>query len=174
MLLLIAGQTLPAFSQRGNRQEESQWTEQYFDGLRSRGLFSLAETVCHRKLADSKLDVITRCRYAVELSRTLTQHSRSAPTLDDQTELLKQARQAVTKILDGRANHPQKILLESQLAFVSAYELESLRWRVDLTPYDRTLKAEAHRLADSVIPLLQRLDAQANEQARSRKIDVLG
>jgi len=174
MLLAIVGRTLPAFSQGSPRQEASQWTEQYFDGLRSRGLYSLAETVCHRKLADPKLDFLARCRYAVELSQTLTQHSRTAATLDEQTELLQQARQAVSQILESRRNHPQQILLESQLAFVSAYELESLRWRLDLTPYDGKVKAEAHRLADSIIPLLQQLDAQADEQVRNHKIDVLG
>ncbi len=174
MLLSIVSQTLPAFSQSRHGQEASQWTEQYFDGLRSRGLFSLAETVCHRKLADTKLDFVAQCRYAVELSRTLTQHSRSAATLDDQSELLQQARQAVTKIIESRPNHSQQILLESQLAFVSAFELESLRWRVDLTPYDQSLKVEALRLADSVIPSLQRLDVEAGEQARGRKIDVPG
>ena len=174
MLLAIVGRTLPAFSQDNPRREASQWTEQYFDGLRSRGLYSLAETVCHRKLADPKLDFLARCRYAVELSQTLAQHSRTAATLDEQTELLQQARQAISQILESRRNHPQQILLESQLAFVSAYELESLRWRLDLTPYDGKVKAEAHRLADSIIPLLQQLDAQAGEQARNSKIDVLG
>ena len=173
MLLSVVSQASQAFSQTRPRQETSQWPEQYFDGLRSRGLFSLAETVCHRILADPKLEFIARCRYAVELSRTLTQHSQSAATLDDQKELLQQARQAVSQLIESRRNNPQQILLESQLAFVSVYELESLRWRIDLAPYDRTLKAEAHRLADSVIPLLQQLDGQAGEQARSRKIDVL-
>ncbi len=174
LLLSVVAQTLPAFSQGRPGQEASQWTRQYFDGLRSRGLYSLAETVCHRKLADAKLDFLTRCRFAVELSRTLAQHSRTAATLDEQTELLQQARQAVNPIHESRRNHPQQILLESQLAFVSAYELESLRWRVDLTPYDRKAIAEAHRLADSVIPMLQQLDVQTGEQSRSRKIDVLG
>lgn len=174
MLFSVVGQASPAFSQGRNSQGTSQWPEQYFDGLRSRGLFSLAETVCHRELADPKLEFIARCRYAVELSRTLTQHSQSAATLDDQKELLQQARGAVSQIIESRRNHPQQILLESQLAFVSVYELESLRWRIDLAPYDRTLKTEAHRLADSVIPLLQQLDSQTGEQARSRKVDVLG
>jgi tetratricopeptide (TPR) repeat protein len=157
-----------------DKQEEWQRTEQYFDGLRSRGLYSLAETVCHRKLAEDYIGLISRCRYAVELSRTLTQHSQTAPTLDDQAELLKQARQAVVRVLENRPKHPQQILLESQLAFVTAYELESLRWRLDLTPYDQSLADNARRLAESVIPMLQRLDAQAGEQSRNRRIDVLG
>ena len=94
--------------------------------------------------------------------------------MDAQTELLKQARQVIDRVLKARPNHPQQILLESQLAFVSAYELEGLRWRVDLAPYDKSLTEQARQLADSTIPALQRLDSQADEQARSRKIDVLG
>jgi tetratricopeptide (TPR) repeat protein len=164
----------PSCAQPVDQHEEWQRTEQYFDGLRSRGLYSLAETVCLRKLAEDNIGLISRCRYAVELSRTLTQHSQTAPTLDDQAELLKQAHQTVALVLDDRPNHPQQILLESQLAFVTAYELESLRWRVELTPFDQTLTQKARRLADSVIPMLQRLDVQTGEQSRSRRIDVLG
>lgn len=153
---------------------EWQRTQKYFDGLRSRGLYSLAETLCHRKLSDQNLDLVISTRYAVELSRTLTEHSRAATTLADQTELLQQARQAVETMLETRRNHPQQILLESQLAFVSAFEVESLRWRVDLSPYDRPLADRALQTADSLIPELERLDQQAGELARIRKLDVLG
>jgi tetratricopeptide (TPR) repeat protein len=174
LLLVCLRPTSQIHAQRLDRHEEWQRTEQYFDGLRSRGLFSLAETVCHRKLAEANLGLIARSRYAVEFSRTLTQHSQNTPTLDAQAELLKQARQAVAQVLENRPNHPQQILLESQLAFVTAFELEGLRWRVDLAPYDKGLIDKARQLADSVIPSLRRLDSQAGEQARSRKIDVLG
>ena len=174
LLVVLAAATSPLPAQQSDYLKEWQRTEQYFDGLRSRGLYSLAETVCHRKISEADLDLITRSRYAVELSRTLTQHSQDAPTLDAQAELLKQARQTVDRILEARPNHPQQILLESQLAFVTTYELESLRWRIDLTPYDKGLVDKARQLADSIIPVLQRLDSQADEQSRSRKIDVLG
>ena len=174
MFVVLAAAISPLSAQRSDNLEEWQRTEQYFDGLRYRGLYSLAETVCHRKISEANLDLITRTRYAVELSRTLTQHSQNAPTMDAQTELLKQARQVIDRVLKARPNHPQQILLESQLAFVSAYELEGLRWRVDLAPYDKSLTEQARQLADSTIPALQRLDSQADEQARSRKIDVLG
>tara|TARA_R110002072_G_scaffold927_1_gene7385 strand:+ start:44476 stop:47013 length:2538 start_codon:yes stop_codon:yes gene_type:complete len=174
LTLVCLSTTPPCLAQQSDDLEEWQRTEQYFDGLRSRGLYSLAETVCHRKISEANLDLITRTRYAVELSRTLTQHSQDAPTLDAQTELLKQARQVIDRVLEARPNHPQQILLESQLAFVAAYQLEALRWRVDLAPYDKSLIDQARQLADSTIPELQRLDSQADEQARSRKVDVLG
>ncbi len=174
LLLVFLNTASPCLAQRFDEHDEWQRTEQYFDGLRSRGLYSLAETVCHRKISEANLDLITRTRYAVELSRTLTQHSQNAPTMDAQTELLKQARQVIDRVLKARPNHPQQILLESQLAFVSVCELEGLRWRVDLAPYDKSLSEQARQLADSTIPELQRLDSQADEQARNRKIDVLG
>ena len=174
LLLVCLRPTFQIYAQQLDKHEEWQRTEQYFDGLRSRGLYSMAETVCHRKLATPNLDLATRTRYAVELSRTLTQHSQNSPTLDAQAELLKQARQAVSQVLENRPNHSQQILLESQLAFVAAFEVEGLRWRVDLAPFDKQLIGKARQLAESVIPLLQRLNLQAGEQARSRKIDVLG
>lgn len=174
LLLVCLWPTFQIYAQQLDKHEEWQRTEQYFDGLRSRGLYSMAETVCHRKLATPNLDLATRTRYAVELSRTLTQHSQNSPTLDAQAELLKQARQAVSQVLENRPNHPQQILLESQLAFVAAFEVEGLRWRVDLAPFDKQLIGKARQLAESVTPLLQRLNLQAGEEARSRKIDVLG
>jgi tetratricopeptide (TPR) repeat protein len=161
-------------AQPHDRLEEWQRIEKYFDGLRSRGLYSLAETVCHRKLSNQNLDLVTSTRYAVELSRTLTEHSRAATTLADQTELLRQARQAVKQLLESRPNHPQQILLKSQLAFVTAFEVESLRWRVDLSPYDRPLADRTMKAADLLIPELQRLGQQAGELARNRKQNALG
>jgi hypothetical protein len=62
-------------AQRHDRLQEWQRNKKYFDGLRSRGLYSLAETVCHRKLSGQTLDLVTSTRYAVELSRTLAEHS---------------------------------------------------------------------------------------------------
>lgn len=174
LLLVCLRPTSQVHAQRLDRHEEWQRTEQFFDGLRSLGLYSVAETVCHRKLSEANLDLATRTRYAVELSRTLTQHSQNTSTLNAQAELLKQARQAVAQVLENRSNHPQQILLESQLAFVAAFEVEGLRWRVDLAPFDKQLIGTARELAESVIPLLERLDSQAAEQARSRNIDVLG
>lgn len=156
------------------QDEEWQRVEEYFNGLRSRGLHSLAETVCHRKLSDDRLDLLTRTRYAVELSRTLTDHSRTAPTVDQQTELLQQAKQAVQQILDRHRNHPQKLLLESQLAFVTVGELESLRWRAALTPFDRKLMDRGIRLADSLIPVLKTLDERAGHEARKRRSSTIG
>lgn len=157
-----------------DQDEEWQRVEEYFTGLRSRGLHALAETVCHRKLADDRLDLLTRARYAVELSRSLTDHSRTAPTVDQQTELLKQAKQAIHQILDRHRNHPQKLLLESQLAFVTVGELESLRWRAALTPFDQKLIDRALRLADSLIPVLKQLNEQAGREARSRRSRTIG
>lgn len=157
-----------------DKEEEWQRIEDYFDGLRSRGLYSLAQTVCHRKLNDDRLDLLTRTRYAVELSRTLTGQSRTAATVSEQTELLKQARDAVQQILDKHRNHPQRILLESQLTFVAAGELESLRFRVALSPFDDSLTDRAVVLAESLIPALQQLDEQAGREARTRRTPSLG
>ena len=173
IFFVLTASRLPA--QELNHADEWQRVEKYFDGLRSRGLYSLAETVCHRKLAEQGLDLTTRTRYSVELSQSLTEHSHTAPTPDQQTELLQQARQAVSVILENQRNHPQQILLESQLAFVTASELESLRWQVALSPFDRQLIDRAQQLADSLIATLQRLEEQAQEQeqARDRRTDVM-
>ena len=128
MLTSIADAQLP--------RNDQQAIEQYFNGLRERRLFSLAETVCLRKLASRTLDPEIRSRYTVELSRTFAEHARFIADFEEQTELLEQAREAVFEELKrGRAN-PQQVLLEAQALFVAASEVELLRWRFELQPFD--------------------------------------
>ncbi|MDA0284494.1 MAG: hypothetical protein O3B86_14180, partial [Planctomycetota bacterium] len=174
LFLMVAAVSSPLFAQSFDQRDEWQRSQDYFSGLRSRGLFSLAEAVCLRRLADKTLNLVARTRFSVELSQSFTEHSRTVSTLDEQTELLKHARRAVTEVLESRQNHPQQLLLESQLAFVTASEVESLRWRFELSPFDRTLTERAFQISASLIPELQRLETAAGDLARARSTDVMG
>lgn len=156
-----------------NRLDEWQRLQTYFNGLRDRGLYSLAETMALRKLADRNVDLVTQTRYAVELSRTYSDHARRATTLDEQTELLDQARSAVSAVIEARRNHPQLLLLQAQVAFVTAHEIELLRWRFELAPWNRAPAERATELARTLIPRLTKLDGDAGNLARSSARDVL-
>lgn len=132
VILTVLIDVVPAQFPRNDQQA----IEQYFNGLRERRLFSLAETVCLRRLAGRTLQPEVRARYAVELSRTFSEHARFIADFDEQTELLGQAREAVLETLQRGSANPQRLLLEAQALFVAAREVELLRWRFELQPFD--------------------------------------
>jgi tetratricopeptide (TPR) repeat protein len=140
--------------------------EQYFEGLRQRRLFSLAETVCLRRLSDRALDPKIRARYAVELSRTFSEHARYVAAFDEQTELLEQAREAVLKILGRGIAHPQQVLLEAQAQFVTAREVELNRWRFELQPFDTAPRDRAMLLSTRLVADFEQLDEKLNRELR--------
>jgi hypothetical protein len=161
-------------AQDASRLSEWQRLQQYFDGLRDRGLYSVAEAACLSKLGDRKLGLVAQTRYAVELSKTYSEHARRATTLDEQTEQLDQARSAITEIIKARRNHPQLLLLQAQLAFVTTHEIELLRWRHELSPWNRAAADRAIELVSQVVPELTKLDNEAGDLSHQRTKDVLG
>lgn len=149
------------FAQPRTEQEAIQ---QYFEGLRQRRLFSLAETVCLQRLNDRALDPAIRARYAVELSRTFSEHARYVGAFDEQAELLEQAREGVQKILGRGVSNPQQMLLEAQIQFVTAREVELLRWRFELHPFDTAPRDRAGPLSARLIADFEQLDLKLSRE----------
>lgn len=155
-------------------QESSDETAQYFDGLRQRRLFSLAETVCLRKLDDRFLSVEQRSTYTVELSRTLAEHARFAASTDEQSDLLQRAQQVVADLVKEKPGHPQELLLRSQLLIVGAAHVETLRWRYELTPHDDRLSKQAFAFSQELIPEFEKLEKDMGDELRRPFRDPLG
>lgn len=149
-------------------------TQQYFDGLRQRRLFTVAETVCLRKLNDSRLSVTERAWYSVELSRSFAAHAMFASSADEEQELFTRAREIPDALLRKIPDHPQRPLLLSQSLFVSAAQVETLRLRLELTPFADQLRAKALEQADETIPQLIRLEKEIGEELRAAPRDLLG
>lgn len=168
--LLIGFANAPVFSQIPRSDYEA--VQRYFDGLRERGLFSLAETVCLRKLTED-VGMVDEVRYTVELSRTFSAHAEHVDSIDEQTELLNQARTSIVKLLNGRKTHPQRLLLEAQLQFVTAREIEMLRWRYELSALDSAPAQQALNRSLETIPALGRLDKDLTVALRNRSSDVM-
>lgn len=148
-------------------------TRAYFDGLRQRRLFIVAETVCLRKLNDRRLSLPERSWYSVELSRTFAAHSTFASSVDEEQELLERARRIPEALLEKKPDHPQRPLLHSQALFVSAGEVETLRLRLELTPFSDELRARAIKLADETIPRLAELQKEIRVELRKPVRDIL-
>jgi tetratricopeptide (TPR) repeat protein len=155
-------------------QESVEETVRYFDGLRDRRLFSLAESVCLRRLEDRSLSVTQRSRFTVELSRTLAEHARFVPGIDEQSDLLKRAQGVITDLIQEHPSHPQALLLRSQLLIVGAGQVESYRWRFELTPNDDTLSKQAFALGQELVPEFEKLEKDMGDELRRPFRDTTG
>jgi tetratricopeptide (TPR) repeat protein len=172
LLAILISPMLNATSLRAQESREEQL--KYFNGLRERRLFSLAETVCLQRLQEPSLDSATRSNYTVELSRTLAEHARFVANEKEQSDLLNRARQIIVDLLRAQPNHPRKLLLRSQLLIVGASQVETYRWRFELTPNDNRLANQAMTLGQDLIPDLERLEKDMGDELRAPFRDPLG
>ena len=98
----------------------------YFEQLRQRGLFSLAESDAISRLAGENLSLATETELTIELSRTLAEHARFAPDAE-RDELWERAHSLVQDLIDRDRTNPLPILLAGPLASVAGSTGEWLR-----------------------------------------------
>ena len=126
---------------------------QYFDQLRQRGLYSIAESYAVARLSQDNLSKARRADFAIELSRTLVRHAESA-SANQQEELWNRARAVVD---EERSRKPSAYgpLLAAQSAIVPADEAEWLRIECQLKPFDEEIANRARsRCAESIQRLM--------------------
>jgi tetratricopeptide (TPR) repeat protein len=139
--------------------------ERYFDQLRRRGLFSVAETYAFTRLADPKLDPRRRTELVVELSRTYAEHAAFAGP-PQQDEFWKKSRDILQDELDRKPASPRSALLRAQQAFVSAVQSDVLYRDAQVQPDDGALHATALRAAAAAVDALKQLVQQNQEALR--------
>lgn len=133
----------------GANADDSEYLARYFRELRDRRLFSLAEGYCLERLANDELPQDERTTYVLELSRTLAQHAKFSVGAE-QTALWKQAEVVIDDLLTQQPEHPKRLLLSVQRAFIAASRGEHLRWQAELFPEDDAqLKAAVQSLSES-------------------------
>ncbi len=131
----------------------------FFDQLRSRHLFGLAERYCLEKLARTDLPAAQRIDFAYELSRTFVQHALVAAD-DQQAELWDRSVKILEQTAQQVGTHERKLLLELQEGFVPCARGHALRWQVELSPDDAATRRQAIQFLASGIERLTRLDAE--------------
>ncbi len=131
----------------------------FFDQLRARQLYGLAERFCFEKLARPDLPPAQRIDYAYELSRTFVQHALVAAD-DQQAELWDRAVKILEQTTQQVGTHERKLLLELQEGFVPCARGHALRWQVELVPDDAATRQQALRALATGIERLTRLDAE--------------
>ena len=121
----------------------------YFEQLRVRGLFSIAESYAVSRLAQPNIPRTRRIDLTIELSRTLAAHAEFASE-QQQPELWKQARTVVDEERLREPASPFALLLAAQSALVVAAEVEWLRPECELHPFDDTLTNRTRQQSDQI------------------------
>lgn len=126
----------------------------YFDQLRQRGLFSIAESYAVSRLAQPALPRPRRIELTIELSRTIAHHAQFVSE-QQQQDLWKRARSVVDDERNREPASPFALLLSSQAALVTAAEADWLRIECELRPFDDALSDRTRKLSAEAIQLLE-------------------
>lgn len=114
----------------------------FFEQLRSRQLFGLAERYCFEKLARADLSAAQRIDLSYELSRTFVEHAMSAPT-NQQADLWDRSIQVLEAARERVGEHERRVLLDLQTGFVALARGHALRWQSALVPDDAAMRQQA-------------------------------
>ena len=142
-------------------------TERFVDGLRSRGLFDLAETYCRQRLQSDQTPETERAEIALELARTIAAHAIDAPAAN-RAPLWRQAETVIDEFTQAHPRDPQALALALQRALVSLAAGELSRQEAEVggqatAPLDpartalRDAVAQLKQLDERVTLELQRL-----------------
>lgn len=134
-------------------------TTRYFEQLRQRGLYRLAEGVCYRELARKDTTPDQRTQWTLELSRTLAARAKYRAG-QEQTDLWKQAVQVIDNFLKDEPSPPRRGWLKMQRAVVFVVEGEFRRWEAELYPYKEAVRRKAEKALARAEQSLRQLEAE--------------
>lgn len=134
LLLILLGMGHFAFAEDPERS--------YFDGLRQRHLFGIAEGYCLERLAEPRITDQERARYSLELARTLAAHAMVA-TGNEQTELWNRAENMLAQFIKDHPRWADITVFQAERARIAALQAEILYWQVKALPHDEQLKQSA-------------------------------
>ena len=144
----------------------------FYEGLRQRRLFGLAEGELLDRLQNGRLNGEQRVDVTIELSRTFLEHARHAVG-EEQADLWQRAGSVVSDLLRAAPQNPWRPMLEFQQALVPAARGELLRVRLELTPLDAQLLAETRSVLDEAVAALsgvaRSLDAELSRATAARR-----
>jgi len=133
MLLLICA---------GNHALAEDSTRAYFNGLRERHLFDIAEGFCLNQLAQPRLTDADRARYTLELIRTLSAHASSADA-SEQKELWKRAEESIAQISRDHPRWSDLPVFKAERSRITYLKAEQLYWQSKALPQNESLRESA-------------------------------
>lgn len=125
----------------------------YFEQLRQRGLFSIAESYAVSRRSQPNLPRAKRVELTVELSRTLTGHAEIASE-QQQQDLWKRAAAVIDDERGREPTSPFAVILSAQSAIVPATEANWLQFECQLKPFDEALATRTRQLCSRAIQQL--------------------
>ena len=141
-LALTASLLLGTWSPTTAADDELSRNDRYFEGLRQRGLFSLAESVCLAELARNDLSPSIRLDTTLQFSRTLVEHAQAAGG-SQQQDLWDRARKVLDQFSTRHPDHPESFRIGIQAGLIPLARGGYLARLADLAPLDRRRRAEA-------------------------------
>lgn len=138
---------------------------QYFEQLRQRGLFSLAEGEAISRLEADKLSLADKTQLSIELSRTLMEHA-AFVTDEQREELWQRARTVVQDLLDQNPTSPRSLMLEGQLAVVAIAEATWLCGERLIRPFDDALSDQVQVTLNTAIQQLSDIEKLLTDPSR--------
>ncbi|MCC7424410.1 MAG: hypothetical protein IT428_29435 [Planctomycetaceae bacterium] len=129
-------------------------TARYFQSLRDRRLFTLAERYAQSILQDDRIPLATRTECAVELSKTFAAHAEFV-TGDEHEDLWQRASEVLASLDKGEPANPRRILLKVQSALVHSARAASLDVLAEISPDDTSAADESTTAARNALASLK-------------------
>ena len=134
---------------------------QYFEGLRDRQLFFVAESYGLGRLAETNVLTSERIAVAVELSKTYCDHATMVSDAE-RVEYWQRAEQVVNDLRGTLSQHPRAIELHMQAALVPASRAKFLTKQLALYPENRQLRTQVESVTQTAIDELQTVAENLN------------
>jgi len=137
-------------------------TSLYFQGLRERGLFRLAESYCFQRLASADLPLSQRIVWTCELARTLVEHAQLTGG-PEREELWLRAAKSLSNLLENHPGQPGMIRVEAERANVSASFGIALQQQSAESPHDTSRQRKAYEQLELAIRQLTAAESALEE-----------
>lgn len=157
---VVSTSTIAAFADEGDSL-----TARYFQQLRQRGLFRLAENHAESRLADPQLKSDLRIDLAIELSRTLAAHAAVVGD-DEEAELWKRAGAVIEEERTAAADSPRRILLDGAAAMVPVLRTESLMLDLETSPFDEPVRETLDHISTEALQQLALVERSLADRLR--------
>lgn len=145
--------------------------ESYFDGLRERRLFTLAETYAQDRLAEPKLEPSLRTDLVIELAKTLAARAVIIGAPQDEDFW-----QRALDVLADAQKHPDRIQREriaTRLGMIQSARAAVLRQEAILAPFDEPLRKTAMERTSLAIKSLTPVIGELDEQLRVGRVRAM-
>ncbi|WP_231741012.1 tetratricopeptide repeat protein [Thalassoglobus neptunius] len=155
-------------------------TSTFYQGLRQRNLFLIAEDYAVSQLARPNLLPHERAILTVELSRTLLEHGALSSGVE-RNELWQEARRILEEFSTTSPDNPKSIVVEAQLAMLPATIGGTLAWEAEIASEHPTIGQEAKtlletsfRTIDDVLKKVKSLDKPSARELADGALDRRG